>query len=191
MHRGDVLHRGDRLQVVAGSQDVAAARAEHPEVLHHLAATAALAASICSEVFKDEAVRAALKTSVAMLLENQSDQGHFPSEHFGTPDSPSFADLVYTQNWATLGLLHASRALDDAASKMAAVKSLDLLARIQDASAQPWLAGCWRGLYDLSAHRWGGGDLSEAGANSIYSGWTNVPIAPAFPFWATGESLLP
>ncbi len=148
-----------------------------------------LSASICARVFDDDAVRAALRTSVAILLESQLAQGNFPSEHYEAPAAPNLVDLVYTQNWATLGLFHAARVLDDAGCARAVEKSLDLLARIQDTSPQSWLKGCWRGLYDMSAGRWGGGDLSEGGANSIYSGWTNAPIAIAFLFSATGESL--
>lgn len=148
-----------------------------------------LAAAVCAGVFDDDFVRSVLRTSASILLEAQSEQGHFPSEHYETPASPNFVDLVYTQSWATLGLLHAARVMDDAVCLRAAERSLDLLARIQDASPQPWLTGCWRGLYDVSAGQWGGGDLSEGGANSIYSGWTNAPIALAFLFSATGESL--
>ena len=32
-------------------------------------------------------------------------------------------------------------------------------------------------MYDLRAGEWGGGDLFEGGQNSIYTGWTNAPIA--------------
>jgi hypothetical protein len=188
----DVVHRYYASYVMRGPPafDEASRRAAH----HHPwsiseYAYLSLSASVCAGVFDDDAVRAALRTSVAILLESQLDQGTFPSEHYEAPAAPNLVDLVYTQNWATLGLLHAARVLDDAACGRAAEKSLDLLARIQDTSPQPWLAGCWRGLYDLSAGRWGGGDLSEGGANSIYSGWTNAPIALAFLFSATGESL--
>ena len=148
-----------------------------------------LTASVCARFFNNDAARAALEKAVGVLLGCQSDQGHFPSEHYETPDAPNLVDLVYTQNWATLGLLHAARVLGDSACGKAVDRSLELLAGIQDTSAQPWLAGCWRGLYDVATGRWGGGDLSEGGANSIYSGWTNAPIALAFLFSATGESL--
>jgi hypothetical protein len=188
----DVVHRYYASYVLRGPPafDGASRRAahRHPWSVSEYAYLS-LTASICARFFDDDAARAALKKSVAILLECQSDQGHFPSEHYEAPGAPNLVDLVYTQNWATLGLLHASRALDDAACERAVERSLELLAGIQDTSPQPWLAGCWRGLYDVSAGRWGGGDLSEGGANSIYSGWTNAPIALAFLFSATGESL--
>ena len=39
--------------------------------------------------------------------------------------------------------------------------------------------------------RWGGGDRVEGGAGSIYSGWTNAPIALAFLMESSGASLFP
>jgi hypothetical protein len=148
-----------------------------------------LAASVCADVFHDEAISRVLETAVRILLSSQSPEGHFPAEHYEAPDSPGLVDLVYTQNWATLGLLHAARVLDSDDCRKAVEMSLQLLEKIQDATPRSWLAGCWRGMYDLSSDRWGGGDLSEGGANSIYTGWTNAPIALAFLFWATEESL--
>lgn len=188
----DVVHRYYDSHVLRGppafDEASRGAAHRHPWSISEYAYLA-LTASVCARFFNDDAARAALEKSVAILLECQSDHGHFPSEHYETPGAPSLVDLVYTQNWATLGLLHAKVALGDKACGTAAERSLDLLARIQDVSPQPWLAGCWRGLYDVSADRWGGGDLSEGGANSIYSGWTNAPIALAFLCSATGESL--
>lgn len=151
----------------------------------------ALAASVCMPVFSDDAIRSALTESAAILCRSQSPRGHFPAEHYEAPASRTLVDLIYTQNWATLGLQHAARVLDDDACRSAVTGSLSLLSQIQDPSPQPWLEGCWRGMYDMDEERWGGGDLSEGGANSIYSGWTNAPIALSFLFEATGESLFP
>jgi hypothetical protein len=44
-------------------------------------------------------------------------------------------------------------------------------------------------LYDTGPNAWGGGDRYEGGAGSIYSGWTNAPIALSFLFEATDRSL--
>ena len=59
-------------------------------------------------------------------------------------------------------------------------KVLDLLMNIQDQSQEPYLHGCWRGMYDMNKKQWGGGDFYEGGSNSIYTGWTNAPISIAF-----------
>lgn len=39
------------------------------------------------------------------------------------------------------------------------------------------------------AAKWGGGDLFEGGANSIYTGWTNAPIALTMLFEHTKKSM--
>ena len=56
-------------------------------------------------------------------------------------------------------------------------QSARLLIDIQDSESNPVFKGCWRGMYDLKAGEWGGGDCYEGGAGSIYSGWTNAPIS--------------
>ncbi len=151
----------------------------------------ALTASVCAHQFGDEAIRTVAREAADMLIRRQSDQGHFPSEHDEAPRGEHVADLIYTQNWATLGLLHAGRLFDCADYRAACVRSLEFLDHIQDDSPEPWLRGCWRGAYDMRTRRWGGGDRFEGGAGSIYSGWTNAPIALAFLMESSGASLFP
>lgn len=139
-----------------------------------------LTASVTAHRFNDPACHAAARMAIDALLRAQSEHGHFASEHDEAPKGQHLADLIYTQNWATLGLLHAARLYHDAPARAAAQRSLDLLARIQDRTPEPCFQGCWRGLYDISAGQWGGGDLHEGGQGSIYTGWTNAPIALAF-----------
>ena len=69
-------------------------------------------------------------------------------------------------------------------------KLLDLIVNIQDRSPQAHLNGCWRGMYDLEKECWGGGDRFEGGANSIYTGWTNAPIAWAVAFELEKSNLM-
>ena len=45
-------------------------------------------------------------------------------------------------------------------------------------------------MFDMNTGTWGGGDRYEGGAGSIYSGWTNAPIAIAFANEALGISLV-
>ena len=69
-------------------------------------------------------------------------------------------------------------------------KLLALLLKIQDHTPKKQLFGCWRGMYDLNVGAWGGGDCYEGGAGSIYTGWTNAPIAWAFLNELNHKSLL-
>ena len=98
--------------------------------------------------------------------------------------APHLADLIYTDNWAVLALHHLHLLTGDRAFLRSRDRALRFLAAIQDRSPSPHFAGCWRGLYDTRAGAWGGGDHYEGGANSLYSGWTNAPIAWAFLFAA-------
>ena len=108
--------------------------------------------------------------------------GNLPARHYEAPVGDHLADTIYTLNWAVLGMQNVQ--MIDAKYTAAYEKILDLLIRIQDTTPKPWLFGCWRGMYDLKAGTWGGGSCIEGGADSIYTGWTNAPIA-----WATAFAL--
>ncbi|MEK6794709.1 MAG: hypothetical protein AABZ39_08035 [Spirochaetota bacterium] len=148
-----------------------------------------LTASICAKHFKSDRIRSVARTAADILIGAQQEAGNFPAEHGESPAGEHLVDLIYTQNWATLGLLHAAILFNDDRYKTAAEKSLELLARIQDTSTSKHFNGCWRGMYDIQKRTWGGGDHYEGGAGSIYSGWTNAPIMLAFLFSVTGETL--
>lgn len=149
----------------------------------------ALTSSVCAARFQMPEVRDIAREAADLLLKHQAPDGHFRSEHYETPAGEHLADMIYTQNWATLGLYHAAKALDSAAYRAAFERSAEFLMRIQDASPQPWFRGCWRGLYDTRANAWGGGDRYEGGQGSIYSGWTNAPISIALVLEMTGGTL--
>ncbi len=140
----------------------------------------ALAASVAAHQAPGGPAEAAARQAGEELLRSQFADGHFPAEHGESPSAPHLADLIYTENWAVLALQHMHAWSGEAAYGRAAQRALDFLAGIQDASPDPRFAGCWRGLYDTQAKTWGGGDRYEGGASSIYSGWTNAPIAWAF-----------
>ncbi len=100
-----------------------------------------------------------------------------PSEHSReTPAGSNLADLIYTVNWAVAGLREAGIVLGGKSAD-AAGKLIVFLQEIQDKSDNRSFAGCWRGMYDTQSGQWGGGDRFEGGGNSIYTGWTNAPIA--------------
>ena len=117
-----------------------------------------------------------------VLVSHQAPNGHYAAEHDEAPVAPHLADLIYTQNWASLGLYHAWKLFGDQRYRASFEYSLDFLARIQDCSPNPVFNGCWRGMYDTKAGGWGGGDRFEGGERSIYSGWTNAPLDWAFMF---------
>ena len=110
-----------------------------------------------------------------LLTGRIGDNGNIPSEHDEAPCGPMLVDTIYTVNWAIMGL-QALQAIDHSfADQYRSV--LNLICSIQDNSAEPWLNGCWRGMFDMESGTWGGGDCYEGGAGSIYTGWTNAPIS--------------
>ena len=96
-------------------------------------------------------------------------------------------DTIYTVNWAALGLQVLKNM--DKAYLAPFTKVLDLLCRIQDKSPEAWLNGCWRGMFNMETGTWGGGDRYEGGAGSIYTGWTNAPIATVLALELQGRDL--
>ena len=56
-------------------------------------------------------------------------------------------------------------------------------------SVAAYLFGCWHGMFDLKRQDWGGGNRSEGGAASIYTGWTNAPLAWAVAGRILGKSI--
>ncbi len=115
--------------------------------------------------------------------------GNIPAEHAEAPIGPHLADMIYTVNWALLGLQLAAADYDDE-YRDAFEKVLRLVIEIQDDSPLKQYCGCWRGMYDIRAGQWGGGDCYEGGAGSIYTGWTNAPISWVLAFEILNNSLL-
>ena len=139
-------------------------------------ATGSKASLECAELFADKILK---------IMDPET--GCIPSEHYEAPSGKSLADTIYTLNWAVLGLQNMAQInnkYDEAYKKL-----LSLLLKIQDRSRASFLYGCWRGMYDMESGKWGGGDRFEGGANSIYTGWTNAPIAWACAFELLNSSL--
>jgi hypothetical protein len=148
-----------------------------------------LGLALCAAALADADVLRCARASADRLVNEMGAAGNIPSQWRETPAGAHLVDLIYTQNWATLGLQALAAVTGDQGYAEAAQRSLDLVCRIQDRSPAPHLHGCWRGLYDLDADDWGGGDLYEGGASSIYTGWTNAPLALALAFAASDASL--
>jgi len=126
-----------------------------------------------------------------LLSQMDPASGNIPSE-WGkeAPIGQHLVDLIYTMNWVVLGLQSLAALTDEAKYRQALVKTLDLVISIQDTTPAAHLNGCWRGMYDLGAKAWGGGDCFEGGASSVYSGWTNAPLAIAIAGELLGASPL-
>jgi hypothetical protein len=120
----------------------------------------------------DEASRVFAEKIISKM---DPDTGNIPAEHNEAPSGERLADLIYTVNWALLGMSIISKREERFIP--AYEKLLKLVLDIQDDSSEKQFAGCWRGMYDIDAGEWGGGDRYEGGAGSIYSGWTNAPIS--------------
>jgi hypothetical protein len=130
------------------------------------------------------------KRSADVLLAKQDKKtGNIPSE-WGreAPTGEHLVDLIYTQNWALLGLHFMASASDSATYQDGFDKAFGLVLKIQETSPETYLDGCWRGMFDLMTGSWGGGNRYEGGADSIYTGWTNAPIAILIALEILGKS---
>ena len=131
----------------------------------------------------DEKYLASARIFGDLVLGKMRENGNIPAEHYEAPCGEHLVDTIYTANWALLGLQLLSSA--DAKYAAAYEKLRNLIVEIQDPSSEPQFSGCWRGMYDMEQHSWGGGDRFEGGAGSIYTGWTNAPIS-----WALAMDIL-
>ncbi|MBR7121167.1 MAG: hypothetical protein IKC94_02865 [Lentisphaeria bacterium] len=155
-------------------------------------AYAMMGAVAAAEAFNDETAREVAVLSRDLLLQAADPEtGTLPSSHYEAPSGKGLADLIYTLNWSLLGLqMYCKFAPEDKEAGALLDKQLALVMEIQDDSPSPEFNGCWRGMYDMAEHTWGGGNLYEGGSSSIYSGWTNAPVSTALLLEYAGISLL-
>ncbi|MCF6177466.1 MAG: hypothetical protein L3J71_17055 [Victivallaceae bacterium] len=151
-----------------------------------------IGASTAAAVLKDDDIQTCAVKYADILLHKMDDKtGAIPSEHAKeAPVGNHLVDMVYTQNWTVVGLQTIYRLTGDEKYAQGLDKAMKLILDIQDTSPQPHLNGCWRGMFDLKANNWGGGNLYEGGADSIYTGWTNIPVAWTIAYMLSGGSLL-
>ena len=129
---------------------------------------------------QDKDVERALETVVNYLISRQSEVGHWPGEWWEGSSGDDIADLVYGQNWATLGLQAYAYVVGHSRAQLSYEKSLKFLAGIQNSSDFPRTNGVWLGSYDVKRKIFGGEDRKEGGPSCGYTGWTNAPINIAF-----------
>ena len=146
-----------------------------------------------------------LRTVATTLLKNMADcgaireimgdpeYGKYPAprsnEEYGTTEAALIqqngdpaCDLVYTVNYAFIGLHEAAIATGDEFYKSAEDKLADFLCRIQVRSkSQPYLDGCWMRGFDYELWEYFGSSADNGwGVWCVESGWTNTWIAATF-----------
>lgn len=106
-------------------------------------------------------------------------------------DGDPVCDLLYTTNYAFLGLHEAALATGDADLRAAADRLAAFLCRIQIRSQhQTWLHGAWMRAFDYRMWEyWGSSADLGWGAWSVESGWTNTWIASVLAMRQSGQSL--
>lgn len=101
-------------------------------------------------------------------------------------------DMLYTTNWAFLGLWEASQVLRNNRVKAAYEKLRDFLLRIQVRSEKyPYLDGAWMRSFDYEKWEyWGSAADIGWSAWSVETGWVNAWIATVLMLEERGESLM-
>lgn len=159
--------------------------------------------------------RSWLRTVAETLLENMVEcgairemmgdleYGKYPAprsnEEYGTTEAALIqengdpaCDLLYTANYAFIGLHEAAVATSDEYYITAENKLADFLCRIQVKSQeQPYLNGCWMRGFDYELWEYYGSSADNGwGAWCVESGWTNTWIAATFGLRRLNRSLL-
>mgnify|MGYP002349905279 CR=1 FL=1 len=145
-----------------------------------------------SDKYFDDKIFKELIMHFAQAVSNAIDTkiGSISAEHYESPNGKFLLDLIYTVNWALLGLQSARFFMDISSFESKYFRLLNLVVSIQDRSKEKHFRGCWRGMYDLERKEWGGGNCHEGGANSIYTGWTNIPISWVLSFELKNKSMI-
>lgn len=130
------------------------------------------------------------------------EDGSYPSprsnEQYGTREASVIqengdpaCDLLYTTNYAFLGLHEAAGATADPNLREAEDRLAQFLCRVQVRSqAHRYLDGAWMRSFDYALWEyWGSSADLGWGAWAVESGWTNTWIASVLAMRATGEYL--
>lgn len=121
------------------------------------------------------------------------------NERYGTAEASLIqeegdpaTDLLYTLNWAFIGLHEAFLALDDSRIASACDRMAEFLCRIQVKSQQhPKLDGAWMRSFDYEKWEyWGSGADIGWGAWCVETGWVNAWITATMALRMQKRSLL-
>jgi len=135
---------------------------------------------IAADILADQVESGAIREALGDL-----NMGEMPppqsNEAYGTSEAPlihqngdPIADLLYTCNFALLGLHEAAAATHDPAYRHAEERLIDFLLRAQvQSAAHPELDGAWFRAFDFDQwDYWGSNSDSAWGAWAIECGWT-------------------
>ncbi|MFA6566581.1 MAG: hypothetical protein WCS96_00065 [Victivallales bacterium] len=202
----DLPHWGSLVSLALASANAVRPRAEYVFEIRryqeHIAAEARnliaseqayalLACSYCAKKLGDSLYTdLAVRLGDLLMEKIDPDTGNLPAEHRESPVGVHLVDTIYTMNWAAMALQGLFELTKSSIVQENLGKMLQLLLKIQDFSTQDSFAGCWRGMYDLNAKTWGGGDRYEGGSGSIYTGWTNTTIGLTLLWKLSGKSLI-
>lgn len=121
------------------------------------------------------------------------------NERYGTAEASLIqkngdpaTDLLYTTNWAFIGLHEASLLMDDPSVNAACDKLAEFLCRIQVKSkAHPKLDGAWMRSFDYKKWEyWGSSADIGWGAWCVETGWVNAWISATLALRHAGKSLM-
>ena len=123
------------------------------------------------------------------LCSLQNKYGGWASEWRESAIGKDYCDIIYAQNWAIMGFYHALFIKKDVTWKKTFEKAIKFLLDIQ-VKEPDYIAGCWRGQFNIKTWNYNIPDRHEGGPNSIYSGWTNAIIDIVLAFILSGKSLV-
>lgn len=144
--------------------------------------------SMCSELLKQMQPCGAIAERIGPL-ENGSYPPPQSNEAYGTREASLLqangdpvCDLLYTTNFAFLGLHEAAAATGDARLLEAENRMADFLCRIQvNSSKHPYLNGAWMRSFDYNRWEyWGSSADAGWAAWCAETGWTNTWVSSVF-----------
>ncbi|CAG7640488.1 hypothetical protein ACFQI7_30355 [Paenibacillus allorhizosphaerae] len=153
--------------------------------------------SMCSELLKQMQPCGAIAERIGPL-ENGSYPPPQSNEAYGTREASLLqangdpvCDLLYTTNFAFLGLHEAAAATGDARLLEAENRMADFLCRIQvNSSKHPYLNGAWMRSFDYNRWEyWGSSADAGWAAWCAETGWTNTWISSVFAMRQQGDQL--
>lgn len=145
----------------------------------------------------EERYRKGAEGAFSWLMALQDEGGAVPqadseSRDASEKNSTQVADLVYGINWYPIACHLFGKTTGDEKVLTSGRNALDFLTRIQIKSSDAALDGAWRGSFDFRNNEWAGQNWTasnqqdEGGCFSVYSGWTNAPIAWSLAVYGTG-----
>ena len=120
-------------------------------------AYALIGATLAASLTNDSTAKKVSDYFAEKLLSKMNMQtGSIPAEYYEAPVGSHLVDMIYTVNWALLGMQIKASMENSAKYRDAFESLLKLVIDIQDNNREKQFAGCWRGMFDLESNAWGG-----------------------------------